>query len=749
MIRATRKNPRVTGNGPGSVAAGDDARIVSAVASVVLLPAASGTDDTSAINAVLAASSGLRVVGRAGASYLTSAPIIIYSGTTLDMTGCKVTLKAGSNCNMIQNVAVSASRRFLDAAMTSGSATLTSATGAFVSGDAGKVITIQGAGASGVPLTTTISSVTNSTTVSLATTAGATVTGQYAAIGARNSNITVIDGTWDRANNGSSPSFSVDAHTMRFRHVDGLIVRAPKMLGISGKYAINPGDCTRIRVSDVDLVSYASDGVHLNGPCSQVSIERIFGNYMGDDLVSMTARDSTAVITDCAGDITDVFVDTAHSSGVDPALFSSVLKVVAGKTTDGSADYAVRRVSAKNITGPTTSAYVVYIGDSSGGTFDDISLEDVRSLGGSAIRGCVQLNSGSLGRIKLKNLTPAPTDGVAVSCGASVASLTIDGILWAATSVSPIGISHTTGTIGDLSIENVLASASTGEIVRIGSGATITRLALDKVSVNTMRPINAALGCFLGSAVMSNIRTVNTAYPLGYYQTTTTIEASNVVATGMTGWLYAPTPGGLVTVRGASGLSGDVDAYFGNVLMAVRNNSVLSGDPTVLASGEETVNRLLANTSANTSSGNLVLTYFTARKGETTANVRTLVGNGAAAGATLCRIGLYSVDGGGALTLVASTANDTTLWSGTFGASTRAWTTPYTKVVGQQYALGLLFVGTTGPKWYCALPVLGTEMAMAPKICGTVTGQTDLPSSITAGSVGNSSGIAAYAAILP
>lgn len=63
-----------------------------------------------------------------------------------------------------------------DGAMTSGSATLTSATAGFTMADVGKVIQIKGAAASGVTsLVTTIQAYTNSTTVTLAASASTTV----------------------------------------------------------------------------------------------------------------------------------------------------------------------------------------------------------------------------------------------------------------------------------------------------------------------------------------------------------------------------------------------------------------------------------------------------------------------------------------------------------------------------------------------------------------------------------------------
>ena len=65
-----------------------------------------------------------------------------------------------------------------DGAMTIGTATLTSASALFASGDVGKLIAVQGAGAAGAALETSIIGFTNATTITLNANAVATVTGQ-------------------------------------------------------------------------------------------------------------------------------------------------------------------------------------------------------------------------------------------------------------------------------------------------------------------------------------------------------------------------------------------------------------------------------------------------------------------------------------------------------------------------------------------------------------------------------------------
>lgn len=82
--------------------------------------------------------------------------------------------------------AIGDGKRIKDAHIVNGSAVLTSASANFTSGDVGKTIRVWQAGAGGVDLVATISTFTNSTTVSLSTTAGTTVTGQVAVYGTDN-----------------------------------------------------------------------------------------------------------------------------------------------------------------------------------------------------------------------------------------------------------------------------------------------------------------------------------------------------------------------------------------------------------------------------------------------------------------------------------------------------------------------------------------------------------------------------------
>jgi hypothetical protein len=177
--------------------------------------------------------------------------------------------------------------------------------------------------------------------------------------------------------------------------------------------------------------------------------------------------------------------------------------------------------------------------------------------------------------------------------------------------------------------------------------------------------------------------------------------------------------------------------------------SVATGD--LLTTGEETMSRIgLTNAAAVAPvSGQLRFTHFTARKSETTTQVRVYSGGTAAAATpTLCRIGLWLIDSSGGGTLVASTANDTTLFAAANTAYTRSWSTPYAKIGGQRYAIAPLVVSaTTMPTFPGQSIVMASEANQPPAICNALSGQTDLPASFLVGSL-TISGHRMYAAIL-
>lgn len=148
----------------------------------------------------------------------------------------------------------------------------------------------------------------------------------------------------------------------------------------------------------------------------------------------------------------------------------------------------------------------------------------------------------------------------------------------------------------------------------------------------------------------------------------------------------------------------------------------------------DTVPRIFAgaNTSPGTT-GNMYFSFFTPLINATVTQVSMACTSVAAAGATMARIGLYTWDGATA-TLVAATANDTTLWNATNTVFTRSFDTSsglpasYNLVAGQRYAVAAIYLGTTAPSLQAVSVSIGSS-SLDPRVTGLKSSQTDLPTS--------------------
>ena|GEM_PF-6747973 len=165
--------------------------------------------------------------------------------------------------------------------------------------------------------------------------------------------------------------------------------------------------------------------------------------------------------------------------------------------------------------------------------------------------------------------------------------------------------------------------------------------------------------------------------------------------------------------------------------------------PTKHINGIATIPReqVTASGSTTMTSQVLRLTYFVPDEDVLASQVRVITGTTAAAATpTLIRFGLYSESSTGDLTLVASTANDTTLWAITNTRYTKPLSASYRLLRGQRYAFGALVVtSATAPTVPSrATSLVANEWAEAPIQHAQVSGQSDLPSTITAGTLVNS-----------
>jgi len=317
-------------------------------------------------------------------------------------------------------------------------------------------------------------------------------------------------------------------------------------------------------------------------------------------------------------------------------------------------------------------------------------------------------------------------------------------VLSSPTGVTPRVVAASPDTNADINIQSkgsgvVQANGSTvlvsGGALGTPSSGTLTNCTFPTLNQNTT---GSAATLTTGRDIQTNLASGTAASFNGSAAITPGVTGTLPVANGGTG---ATTLTGLVKGSGTSALSA-----------ATAGTDYL--DPTdatadELTTGEATMpRRMVSSQLAGSGNGNLRLTYFTARKTETITQVRTITGSTAGVGPTLCRIGVYSVAGNGDLTLIASTANDTALWIGN-GAYTKSFSASFSKVRGTRYALATLVVGTsTAPTYTGCVSLVSTEAGIDPRISGFVASQTDLPASVSAGSISNT-GHSAYAVLLP
>lgn len=173
---------------------------------------------------------------------------------------------------------------------------------------------------------------------------------------------------------------------------------------------------------------------------------------------------------------------------------------------------------------------------------------------------------------------------------------------------------------------------------------------------------------------------------------------------------------------------------------------------TLLATGQESIPRWAATSTTTISMGSGVVrfAYFTARQTQTITQLRFSTSNTAAgATPTLVKFGLYSVDVSGNLTQIGVTASDTTIFAGAQTDYTKTMTASASVTEGSQYALAAIVVtAAAAPTIAGVLASTPGSTALSPRLCASITGQSDLAASYTAGSLSGTQSIP-YAVALP
>ncbi len=289
-------------------------------------------------------------------------------------------------------------------------------------------------------------------------------------------------------------------------------------------------------------------------------------------------------------------------------------------------------------------------------------------------------------------------------------------------------------------VANTLKSVNTGLKVAISSGN------IDNLLMTANRPqtvTNLRTFTLTGSATKgTNLRIVGNTVP-GVDETTIRTKAGAPVDADYDGVVDGLLALDTTAVR--------INARVGGVWTPVSTSPFEQYQTSLLATGEETVPRQVVPfgtyyTPAPT--GEVRGAQFVARKTQTITQVRVITGNTAAAATpTLCKLGVYTVDASGNLTLVASTASDTTLFAAASTTYTRSFVASFTKTAGVRYSVVVLVVTAGTAPNFQGLGA-STENGILPMLATRLTAQTDLPASITVGTLATNCA-PIYAVLLP
>lgn len=198
----------------------------------------------------------------------------------------------------------------------------------------------------------------------------------------RDSNISIIGGTWQR-NAGGPSATAVDgsangAHSIFLRHIDGLTIRDLRVGSTGGKYMIAVGDVTNFTVSNIVGTSLASDTVHITGPASNGLVERVTVLSGGDDVVATTTTDYAAY-SDTHGDITDVTI-----RGIKGGNTTRVVLIAGASYASGQGDgHVLDRIIVDTVT-QTGSGAAVWTG--AGGNTDTLGTIEIANVFGGIVQ---------------------------------------------------------------------------------------------------------------------------------------------------------------------------------------------------------------------------------------------------------------------------------------------------------------------------------------------------------------------------
>lgn len=471
---------------------------------VLVIPSGdtTGATDPGAWNAALTAA---RVAGGgtvrcvAGSSYYINSKLIIGSFTTLDMTGCRITLVAGANGSMLQNYAMQAPIATGAVVLNAGSTAAYApsyATNPIWTAIMASNAALAAAGnhPSFVPgltlnigmqfgvytqyfvsdLTSNYYAANGNFILELPAYAAANAT---ASLYQRDMGIRIIGGIWDRGVNGTSV-VADETHNIMIRYADDVLVQEVTSVGETPTdgtflYAIFGQSVSAMTVRDAHMganpeilvwsvvgfstgpYGYGKDGVHIAGPAKDIVIDGVTG-ATGDNLVVVSGGDLANMSGNIIGPTDWVDIRSVHGYST-----QCLVAVYTGYGTYAN-NISIHDVHGWNSGGSGLINIADYPNSvASNGTYDNILVDGLwgNSAGSTANGLPLVYMAGSLGRIKLRDLRFANASSTApgiINIGAvqseatTISELTVDDLMLNGTGSSKILYDNGFATITNL-----------------------------------------------------------------------------------------------------------------------------------------------------------------------------------------------------------------------------------------------------------------------------------------------------------
>lgn len=331
-----------------------------------------------------------------------------------------------------------------------------------------------------------------------------------AGAGARDSNVTIVGGTWTRDATVS------DAHLIELHRIDRGRVKDVRVTTLHGKYAILVADATDFIVRDVTGSSYSAV-VQMQGPLSRVLIENITGSST-DDFVAVGARDYAAYEkTSGGGDVTNVVIRNLTCTSTTKNIchvFAGVGVKVRDLTIDGV--FGTSTSNAVSISEDTLDANTV------GLNVDGITVRNVNPTAVGAGFGAVQVN------------------------GAGAIGIVIDGVKVTQTTNAAYGVLlGATLTASSVTVRNLeLGSDINHKGITTLSGSTVTSLSLDGyIGILDATKANGHMAVITGTVSQFKIANASQTGGTDFLQhngtTALTVEASNIYLSAVGAGFYS------------------------------------------------------------------------------------------------------------------------------------------------------------------------------------------------------------------